>query len=98
MVAGHYARYRLGACSRNPVQVGFFPSTGHPMKINNKGQVTIPQAVRQLAGLHPQVEVEIEVRGPGEVVLRRAMRTAPQSLKGLRAALERVRGSANATD
>jgi AbrB family looped-hinge helix DNA binding protein len=32
------------------------------MKITSKGQVTIPQAVREKAGLHPHSEVEFEVR------------------------------------
>ena len=39
------------------------------MKITSKGQVTIPQAIREQAGLHPNTEVEFEyVRG--RVVLR----------------------------
>ena len=32
------------------------------MKITSKGQVTIPQAVREKAGMHPNSEVEFEVR------------------------------------
>jgi AbrB family looped-hinge helix DNA binding protein len=39
------------------------------MKITSKGQVTIPQAIRERAGLLPNTEVEFEyVRG--RVVLR----------------------------
>jgi len=64
------------------------------MKINSKGQVTIPQAVRQRAGLHPHCEIEFEVRANGEVILRPIARSA----SSLRAALERVRGSANAAE
>ena len=45
------------------------------MKITSKGQVTIPQAVREKAGLHPHREVEFEVRDNGEVILRAV--TAP---------------------
>ena len=45
------------------------------MKITSKGQVTIPQAVREKAGLHPHSEVEFEVRENGEVILRAV--TAP---------------------
>jgi AbrB family looped-hinge helix DNA binding protein len=52
------------------------------MKITSKGQVTIPQSVREQAGLHPHSEVEI-----------RAV-TAPAT--SARSAFERVRGSANA--
>ena len=62
------------------------------MKITSKGQVTIPQAVREQAGLHPHSEVEFEVRANGDVVLRPVVQPAV----GVRAALERVRGSANA--
>ena len=64
------------------------------MKITSKGQVTIPQAVREQAGLHPHSEVEFEVRANGEVV----MRPVTQPAASLRAAFERVRGSANASE
>ncbi len=68
------------------------------MKITSKGQVTIPQSVREQAHLHPYSEVEFEVRATGEhgdafeVVIRPV--TAPAST--VRSAFERVRGSANA--
>jgi AbrB family looped-hinge helix DNA binding protein len=62
------------------------------MKITSKGQVTIPQAVREQAGLHPHSEVEFEVRANGDVVLRPV--AVPVST--VRAAFARVRGSANA--
>ena len=62
------------------------------MKITSKGQVTIPQAVREKAGLHPHSEVEFEVRDNGEVLIRAV---APPVSK-VRAAFARVRGSANA--
>jgi len=55
------------------------------MKITSKGQVTIPQAVREQAGLHPN----------GEVVIR-LVAAAPQS--SVRSAFARVRGSANASE
>ena len=63
------------------------------MKITSKGQVTIPRAVRAQAGLHPHSEVEFEVRANGDVILRPLTPRAG----GVRAAFERVRGSANAT-
>lgn len=63
------------------------------MKITSKGQVTIPQAVREQAGLHPNNEVEFEVRPNGDVVLRRVQpRVSP-----VRAAFQAARGSATAT-
>ncbi|HET6632328.1 MAG TPA: AbrB/MazE/SpoVT family DNA-binding domain-containing protein [Rhodanobacteraceae bacterium] len=62
------------------------------MKITSKGQVTIPQAVRERAGLHPHSEVEFEVKANGEVIIRPvAHATSP-----IRAAFEQVRGSATA--
>jgi AbrB family looped-hinge helix DNA binding protein len=63
------------------------------MKITSKGQVTIPQTVREQAGLHPHSEVEFEVRANGEVIIRPV--AAPAS--SLRTAFAQVRGSANAT-
>lgn len=62
------------------------------MKITSKGQVTIPQAVREQAGLHPNSEVEFEVRANGEVVLRRLQ----PKVSPVRAAFQAVRGSATA--
>ncbi len=64
----------------------------HAMKITSKGQVTIPQAVREQAGLHPNSEVEFEVRPNGEVVLRRVQPKASP----VRAAFQAARGSATA--
>ena len=63
------------------------------MKITSKGQVTIPQSVREQAGLHPHSEVEFDVRTNGDVLIRPVAKPAP----GVRAAFQRVRGSANAT-
>ncbi len=76
------------------------------MKITSKGQVTIPQAVREQARLLPHCEVEFEVRpkvsaksgglngkdGGFEVIIKPV--AAPNS--STRSAFERVRGSANA--
>ena len=63
------------------------------MKITSKGQVTIPQSVREQAGLHPHSEVEFEVQANGDVLIRPVARPAAS----LRAAFEKVRGSANAS-
>ena len=62
------------------------------MKITSKGQVTIPQSVREQAGLHPHSEVEFEVRSNGDVIIRPLAKPAAS----VRATFERVRGSANA--
>ncbi len=64
------------------------------MRITSKGQVTIPRHIRERAGLHPLSEVEFEILDNGDVLIRPAARdTSP-----LRAALQRVRGSANAAE
>jgi AbrB family looped-hinge helix DNA binding protein len=62
------------------------------MKITSKGQVTIPQNVRELAGLHPHSEVKFEVLPNGDVLLRPVI----EKPATVRSAFERVRGSANA--
>ena len=43
------------------------------MRITSKGQVTIPQELRERAGLLPGTEVEFEIEGKA-VVIRRARR------------------------
>lgn len=40
--------------------------------LTSKGQVTIPKDVRDALGLRPGEPVEIELRGEGEAVTRRA--------------------------
>ncbi|MEO7522114.1 MAG: AbrB/MazE/SpoVT family DNA-binding domain-containing protein [Gemmatimonas sp.] len=42
------------------------------MKITSKGQVTIPQAIREQAGLLPNTDVEFELVD-GAVLLRKAL-------------------------
>ncbi len=56
------------------------------MKITTKGQVTIPQEVRERLGLLPHTEVDFEIRN-GEVVLKKAT----QGRRG-RKIVEHVRG------
>lgn len=63
------------------------------MKITSKGQVTIPQAVRERTGMLPNSEVEFEVLENGDVLMRLA---TPAPVITLRQAFERARGSANA--
>lgn len=63
------------------------------MKITSKGQVTIPQNIREQAGMLPNSEVEFELKPNGEVVIR----PAAASTSSIRAAFTKVRGSANAS-
>jgi AbrB family looped-hinge helix DNA binding protein len=59
------------------------------MKITSKGQVTIPQEMRERYGLHPQTEVEFAT-GDGGVMIRPA-----RTRKGrFREWIARARGSA----
>lgn len=39
------------------------------MRITSKGQVTIPQAIREKAGLHPNTEVEFKYENGRVVIL-----------------------------
>ena len=56
------------------------------MKITTKGQVTIPQEIRERLGLLPHTEVDFEIRND-EVVLTKAV----QGRRGRRI-VEHVRG------
>jgi AbrB family looped-hinge helix DNA binding protein len=61
------------------------------MRITAKGQVTIPQEVREEAGLLPYTEVEFVVEG-GRVLIVKASKAARKSRGEL--VVERLRGSA----
>ena len=67
------------------------------MRITSKGQVTIPQAIREKAGLLPHTEVEFSyVRG--QVVLKPVAKSnvaGEETMSPIRAAIRRARGSAN---
>jgi AbrB family looped-hinge helix DNA binding protein len=58
------------------------------MKVTTKGQVTIPQQIRESLGLLPNTDVEWELRD-GVAVLRKAPRGGQQ--RG-RALIEHMRG------
>ena len=62
------------------------------MRVTSKGQVTIPQAVRERAGLVPGSEVEFALDEDGAVILRRAGAQPPNAALG--AAIGRLRGAA----
>jgi len=61
------------------------------MRITSKGQVTIPQAVREQAGLLPQTEVEFVVEREGVRIVR--ARRARRPSRGTQV-VERLRRSA----
>lgn len=58
------------------------------MRITSKGQVTIPQHIREQAGLLPQTEVQFEIVR-GRVILRPKGKAASPG----RAAVAHLRGS-----
>lgn len=62
------------------------------MRVTSKGQITIPQAVRERAGLRPGSEVEFALGEDGAVILRRAG-AQPRS-EALELAIGRLRGAA----
>ncbi len=63
------------------------------MQITSKGQVTIPQDVRNRLGLLPHTEVEFEL-GKDHAILRKARITQGVGERGRRA-LDALRGTAN---
>ena len=58
------------------------------MRITSKGQVTIPQAIRERAGLLPHTEVEFEMLGR-KVMIKPMGKPTPRSER----ALGRLKGS-----
>lgn len=65
---------------------------GWDVRVTSKGQVTIPQEVRERVGLLPGVEVEFVLGKDGAVILRRAG-DQPRNAE-LQAAVARLRGAA----
>ncbi len=65
------------------------------MRLTSKGQVTIPQHMREKLGLHAGTEVEFEI--VGDAVRIRKAPGQEQRRRQVRAWLERVRGSARHT-
>jgi AbrB family looped-hinge helix DNA binding protein len=63
------------------------------MRVTSKGQVTIPQDIRDRAGLPPGAEVEFEIGVDGVVRLRR--KTDQPGDPQLDAAIARLRGRAS---
>jgi AbrB family looped-hinge helix DNA binding protein len=63
------------------------------MQITSKGQVTIPQEIRNRLGLLPHTEVEFELNGD-HARIRKARHKTGESVRG-RWALETLRGTAD---
>ena len=61
------------------------------MQITTKGQVTIPQEIRNRLGLLPHTNVEFEMAGD-HALIRKARRLPGESVRG-RLALEALRGT-----
>jgi AbrB family looped-hinge helix DNA binding protein len=60
------------------------------MKITSKGQLTIPQAIREELGLLPETEVEFEIAGSAVLVRKmRAKRSRGNAI------VARLRGSSD---
>ncbi len=68
-------------------------------QVTVKGQVTIPKKVREYLGIGPGSGVEFEVDPQGEVLLRKAGRSAkPTAARGRFAALRGTRETGMSTD
>ena len=63
------------------------------MKVTSKGQVTIPQEIRNRLGLLPHTKIEFELAGD-HARIRKARRQPGESVRG-RLALEVLRGTAD---
>lgn len=63
------------------------------MQITSKGQVTIPQEIRNRLGLLPHTKVDFELAGD-HAVLRKAKGEEGDSIRG-RLALQALRGTAD---
>lgn len=64
------------------------------MQVSTKGQVTIPQEIREKLGLLPHTQVEFEL-ADDHACIRKA-RHQPDRLSRGRLAIERLRGAADA--
>jgi len=65
------------------------------MRMTTKGQVTIPQNIRELAGLLPGSEVEFRFQD-GQVLLEKVEPDAPSRRRRILAAIDAVAGTASA--
>lgn len=65
------------------------------MRITTKGQVTIPQSVRDLAGFQPGTEVEFVIGDDGIVRVLAAGQGGDQQARRMDTVIARLRGSAD---
>lgn len=65
------------------------------MRITSKGQVTIPRAIRQSAGLEPGVDIEFHIEN-GRIWLTKTVEDPEAEQAHIRKAIEALRGSATA--
>ena len=65
------------------------------MRITIKGQVTIPQTIRDAAGFHPGTEVDFVVGDDGLVRVIPSDQLRAERTQALNHALTRLRGSAD---
>ena len=65
------------------------------MRITIKGQVTIPQTIRDAAGFHPGTEVDFVLGDDGLVRVIPSDRLRAERAQALSHALTRLRGSAD---
>lgn len=65
------------------------------MRITVKGQVTIPQAIRDAAGFHPGTEIDFVLGDDGQVRVVASGALRAERGQRLGAALDRLRGSAD---
>ncbi|QQO46770.1 AbrB/MazE/SpoVT family DNA-binding domain-containing protein [Paracoccus sp. MC1862] len=66
------------------------------MRITIKGQVTIPQPIREAAGFHPGTEVDFLMGDDGLVRVIPSDRLREDRGQAVRQAIARLRGSADA--
>ncbi|MDM0084014.1 AbrB/MazE/SpoVT family DNA-binding domain-containing protein [Variovorax sp. J31P179] len=63
------------------------------MRLTSKGQVTIPQNIRELAGLKPYDEVEFEYRN--KQIIMKPVKPVRRTTSPAKEAIALLRGSAN---
>jgi AbrB family looped-hinge helix DNA binding protein len=71
-IAKNSARLRLGLRMIREARVELLSETAMNQKITTKGQVTIPQEIRDRFGLTPGSRVVFDVVGDSQVALRKA--------------------------
>ena len=63
------------------------------MRVTSKGQITIPQDIRRLAGMPPGSEVEFQIQD-GKVVLEKVEVDPARQRQRIQATIQSVAGSA----